>query len=230
MTDQASARIARLNDQCRQAVGIAGRMVQTPGISALPAPVQSAIREKVETYTDFSPGNDPVGSKKSNALESSILQAADWGSLKVPISTYCGWLGCQKLPPGTRFGSDRRERGWKPVDTRSRVRMAASTTTTGGTGTKTGTECVIGCTQGVGPCGGGVGLIQPRKAVWSSCKCGCRNRIRYRTVSQGFAPPNRAEKVVPRAPFDSDPRLHLQVILVHSVVLLDSGIGNQNGH
>ena len=44
MTDQ-SKRIAHLNDQCRKAMGIAGRLVQTQGINALPQHVQSAIRE-----------------------------------------------------------------------------------------------------------------------------------------------------------------------------------------
>lgn len=43
-------KIAALNDLCRKAMGIAGRLVQTSGICALPPAEQSAIREKVERY------------------------------------------------------------------------------------------------------------------------------------------------------------------------------------
>jgi hypothetical protein len=61
--------IARLNDLCRQAMGIAGRLVQTEGICALPQAEQSAIREKVETFSDFSPDNDPHGERDFGAFE-----------------------------------------------------------------------------------------------------------------------------------------------------------------
>ena len=67
MTDQ-SKRIANLNDQCRKAMGIAGRLVQTQGINALPQHVQSAIREKVETFNDFPADNDPYGERDFGAL------------------------------------------------------------------------------------------------------------------------------------------------------------------
>jgi hypothetical protein len=60
MTDTAK-RIAELNDLCRTAMGVAGRVSQTAGINALPASVQSAIREKVELFNDFTPDNDPYG-------------------------------------------------------------------------------------------------------------------------------------------------------------------------
>jgi hypothetical protein len=60
-TDQTAAKIAALNDLCRTAMGIAGLLVQTSGINALPAEVQSAIREKVETFDDFTEDNDPYG-------------------------------------------------------------------------------------------------------------------------------------------------------------------------
>ena len=56
-------RIAELNDLCRTAMGVAGRLVQTCGINALPEEDQSAIREKVETFDDFNPGNDPHGER-----------------------------------------------------------------------------------------------------------------------------------------------------------------------
>ena len=59
MEVQNTKRIAALNDLCRTAMGIAGRLVQTPGISALPQREQSAIREKVELFDAFTPDNDP---------------------------------------------------------------------------------------------------------------------------------------------------------------------------
>ena len=52
-------RIAALNDLCRTAMGVTGRLVQTPGICALPLPDQSAIRERVELFDAFTPDNDP---------------------------------------------------------------------------------------------------------------------------------------------------------------------------
>jgi len=54
-------RIAQLNDLCRKAMGIAGRLVQTAGIRALPPEDQSAIREKVEKFEAFTEDNDPYG-------------------------------------------------------------------------------------------------------------------------------------------------------------------------
>jgi hypothetical protein len=56
-------KIAALNDLCRTAMGVAGRVVQTCGISALPLADQSAIREKVETFNAFTPDNDPHGER-----------------------------------------------------------------------------------------------------------------------------------------------------------------------
>jgi hypothetical protein len=56
MTDDRTARIAALNDICRTAMGIAGRLVQTAGISALPPDDQSAIRKKVECFGRFQRG------------------------------------------------------------------------------------------------------------------------------------------------------------------------------
>ena len=64
-----SHEIARLNDLCRSAMGIAGKLIQTEGVSALPAADQSAIREKVETFKDFSEGNDPYGERDFGAFE-----------------------------------------------------------------------------------------------------------------------------------------------------------------
>jgi hypothetical protein len=65
---QNTARIAQLNDLCRTAMGVAGRLVQTAGISALPPQAQSAIREKLERFSDFSPDNDPHGERDFGAF------------------------------------------------------------------------------------------------------------------------------------------------------------------
>ena len=62
-------KIAALNDLCRTAMGVAGRLVQTSGISGLPPKDQSAIRQKVETFNAFTPGNDPYGERDFGAFE-----------------------------------------------------------------------------------------------------------------------------------------------------------------
>jgi len=61
--------IAELNDLCRTAMGVAGRLFQTPGITALAPSVQSAIREAVEQFDAFTPGNDPHGERDFGAFE-----------------------------------------------------------------------------------------------------------------------------------------------------------------
>jgi hypothetical protein len=68
-TDYYTAIIAELNDLCRKAMGIAGRAVQTAGISSLPPEDQSAIREKVETFDAFTPDNDPHKERDFGAFE-----------------------------------------------------------------------------------------------------------------------------------------------------------------
>lgn len=62
-------KIRELNDLCRTAMGLAGRVVQTQGICALPPEDQSAIRERVETFADFSEDNDPYGEHDFGAFE-----------------------------------------------------------------------------------------------------------------------------------------------------------------
>lgn len=62
-------RIASLNDLARRAMGLACRVVQTPGIAALPSRDQSAIREKVETFNTFTPDNDPHSERDFGAFE-----------------------------------------------------------------------------------------------------------------------------------------------------------------
>jgi len=62
-------RIADLNDLARTAMGVCSRLVQTAGISALPAEEQSRIREKVELFNEFTPGNDPYGEHDFGSFE-----------------------------------------------------------------------------------------------------------------------------------------------------------------
>ena len=69
MTTDSTTKIRELNDLCRKAMGVAGRVVQTQGISALPPDVQSAIREKVELFADFTPDNDPHGEHDFGAFD-----------------------------------------------------------------------------------------------------------------------------------------------------------------
>jgi hypothetical protein len=62
-------KIAFLNDMCRRAMGVAGRLIQTSGICALPPIEQSVIRERVETFDAFTPDNDPHGERDFGAFE-----------------------------------------------------------------------------------------------------------------------------------------------------------------
>ena len=50
-------------------MGVAGRLLQTDGICALPVAAQSAIRQKVETFNDFTADNDPHGERDFGAFE-----------------------------------------------------------------------------------------------------------------------------------------------------------------
>lgn len=61
-------KIAELNDLARTAMGVASVLMQTPGVSALPLPAQSRIRELVETFSDFTPENDPHGERDFASL------------------------------------------------------------------------------------------------------------------------------------------------------------------
>jgi len=64
-----AARIRELNDQCRTALGIGARVVQTEGINALPSRTQSKIREAVETFKAFTKDNDPHGEHDCAIIE-----------------------------------------------------------------------------------------------------------------------------------------------------------------
>ena len=61
-------RIRDLNDIFRTSF-IGGRVIQTAGISALPETDQSKIREKVETFNDFTSDNDPHGEHDFGAFD-----------------------------------------------------------------------------------------------------------------------------------------------------------------
>lgn len=67
-SSKSPSRIAELNDLCRTAPGLGGKWVLTQGICALPAADQSAIREQVERFSDFTPDNDPHGERDFGAF------------------------------------------------------------------------------------------------------------------------------------------------------------------
>ena len=54
-----TARIARLNDLARRAMGIASTVVATVGFRSLSEADQSRVRELIETYNAFDEDNDP---------------------------------------------------------------------------------------------------------------------------------------------------------------------------
>jgi hypothetical protein len=59
MNIDTTTKIAELNDLCRTAMGVVGRIIQTDGIRAQATADQSSIREKVERFDMFTPDNDP---------------------------------------------------------------------------------------------------------------------------------------------------------------------------
>ncbi len=58
-----TARIARLNDIARTAMGVACSAVATVGFRSLPEADQSCVRELIETYDAFTEDNDPHGER-----------------------------------------------------------------------------------------------------------------------------------------------------------------------
>ena len=58
-----TARIARLNDLARSAMGVACTAVATVGFRSLSASDQSRVRELIETYDAFDEDNDPHGER-----------------------------------------------------------------------------------------------------------------------------------------------------------------------
>jgi hypothetical protein len=69
MENENTKKIAALNDLCRTAMGVAGRLYQSAGICAMSDADQSAIRELVETFDAFEPDNDPHGERDFGAIE-----------------------------------------------------------------------------------------------------------------------------------------------------------------
>jgi Protein of unknown function (DUF3768) len=63
-----TARIALLNDRARRAMGLACVAMATQGFRALPASDQSRVRELIEAYDGFTPGNDPDGERDFGAI------------------------------------------------------------------------------------------------------------------------------------------------------------------
>ena len=58
-----AARIARLNDLARRAMGGACSVVATAGFRSLSDPDQSRVRELIETFDAFTEDNDPHGER-----------------------------------------------------------------------------------------------------------------------------------------------------------------------
>ena len=58
-----TARIARLNDLARKAMGVACTAFVTVGFRSLPEADQSQVRELIETYDAFDENNDPHGER-----------------------------------------------------------------------------------------------------------------------------------------------------------------------
>jgi hypothetical protein len=68
-----AARIARLNDLARTAMGVACTVFVTPGFRSLSTSDQSRIRELIETFDAFTKDNDPHGERDFGA----VYQCAD---------------------------------------------------------------------------------------------------------------------------------------------------------
>jgi hypothetical protein len=60
MNHDRTARIRDLNDILRT-TWLTGRVLMTAGIRSLPPELQSRIAEEVQTFTSFTPDNDPHG-------------------------------------------------------------------------------------------------------------------------------------------------------------------------
>ena len=63
-----TARIARLNDLARRAMGVACTAVATVGVRSLPDADQSRVREMIETYDAFDEDSDPHGERDFGAI------------------------------------------------------------------------------------------------------------------------------------------------------------------
>ncbi len=61
MTDSSKERIRELNDLCRKTLGATGHLTLKRGFWNLSADVKAAILERVATFDNFTPDNDPYG-------------------------------------------------------------------------------------------------------------------------------------------------------------------------
>jgi hypothetical protein len=68
MLDIKSDRIRRLNDDFRQSF-IGGRVLVTPTIRSLPIETNAAVLERVRTFADFNPENDPSSEHDFGTIE-----------------------------------------------------------------------------------------------------------------------------------------------------------------
>ena len=98
MTTTNTKRIAELNDLCRKAPGIAGKMFLTQGIATLPDADRSAIYEKVETFDSFTPDNDPHREHDFGALDMADTRFSGRSTITTaPASALAGTWGAKTL-------------------------------------------------------------------------------------------------------------------------------------
>ena len=67
MTNPQTARTRELNDRFRQ-TGFGGRLMLTHGITNLPPRLMLDLMNRVQTFKDFTPDNDPHGEHDFGAL------------------------------------------------------------------------------------------------------------------------------------------------------------------
>lgn len=69
MSKTKKERIAELNDLCRTAFGIGGKLMLTEGIASLEDASRSAVLEKVMTFDAFTTDNNPHGERDFGAVD-----------------------------------------------------------------------------------------------------------------------------------------------------------------
>src|SRR5689334_23241857 len=101
--NQTAQKIAKLNDLCRTAMGIAGMLVQTPGITALPPALQSKIREAVECFDDFTEDNDPYGERDFGAFQIDGVPEKIFWKIDYYADRNCTWGSEDPADPARSF-------------------------------------------------------------------------------------------------------------------------------
>ena len=81
-----TARIARLNDLARRAMGVACNAVATFGFRSLPDADQSQVRELIETYEAFDEDGDPHGERDFGAIYQ--LACGRWTTERPKVREY----------------------------------------------------------------------------------------------------------------------------------------------